>query len=111
MIGVLAVILVLFMATGVAEEEMTDANWQGDSRLNAIIPCGDSFVYYGRGDNGYMRWLVCKPGEKSQALPLKYTDEVFCGFDGRCWYAVHNNTSSTLYSIDLNGKKSTAWVP
>jgi len=75
-----------------------------DKWLDYIIPCGDSFVYRDRIDDNLI-WLVCKPGEEPQALPLEDTDGVFYGFDGGCWHTVDNGANSQkLYSIDLNGK-------
>lgn len=82
----------------------------GDNPIG-IVPCGDSFVYYGGGEDGRLRWRVAKPLEEPQALPLTYDEGVFYGDSGGIWYTKPSSQGITSYdlyrmALDGTGKKA-----
>ncbi|MDR3051765.1 MAG: hypothetical protein LBU67_08600 [Oscillospiraceae bacterium] len=70
-----------------------------------IIPCGDSFVYYGKGSDGRHHWLARKPGEEPTVLPIPFADEVFYGDKTGVWYAsLIESGRYRLYRTGLDGR-------
>ena len=77
---------------------------EGDNSVG-IVPCVDSFVYYGEGSDGKQHWLVCEPGKAPQTLPLRWTDSAFYGDQSGVWYTgVSEGNKSTVYAIGLDGR-------
>ena len=76
----------------------------GDDPIG-FVPCGDSFIFYGKDKAGKMRWQIVKPGGEAKPLPINYYDDVIWGDAETIWYATSgSNRQSTIYSIDHNRK-------
>ena len=76
---------------------------EGDDPVG-IVPCGDAFVYFGDGSDSTGSWMIRKPGEEPNALPLTWRDSVFYGDAGGIWYATAADESKTdLNFIGLDG--------
>lgn len=70
-----------------------------------IVPCGDSFVYYGYGTDGRNHWLISKPMETPKALPLTWKDAVFYGDGNGIWYTSSSGGNDLIIRrMGLDGK-------
>ncbi len=57
-----------------------------DTLPAAIIPAGDSFIYYGKDAQGRFGWVIRKPGNGPARLDLGLYDEVFYADMDAIWY-------------------------
>lgn len=81
-----------------------DAPMLIEEGIVGIVPCGDSFVYYGTGPDGKQHWLVRRPGEEPRILPISWMVDVFYGDASSIWYAAQAGEGSQhIYRIGLDG--------
>ncbi len=64
-----------------------------------MIPAGDAIIYLRKFGDDDAKWVIHKPGEEPEKLPLSVMDSVFYADESRIWYSTIGTGDGTQMSI------------